>query len=46
MMLRTLNITLGVMVALSVWCAALLIGVLALRVLVGGGLAVYNLMHS
>ena len=46
MMLRTFNIALGVLVARSVWCAALMFGVLALRLVVGGGLAVYNLMHS
>jgi hypothetical protein len=50
MVLKTLNITLGVLVALSVWCAALMVAVLvamlALHVFVIGGQTVYHLVHS
>jgi hypothetical protein len=50
MFLKTLNITLGVLVAFSVWCAALLfaifVAMLALHVLLVGGLTVYHLMQS
>jgi hypothetical protein len=46
MILNTLNITVGVLVAFSVWCAAMLFAVLVLHVLVVGGLTVYHLMHS
>ncbi len=50
MMLKTFNITLGVLVAFSVWCAAILvaalIAILALHVLIAGGFTVYHLMHS
>jgi hypothetical protein len=46
MMMKTINITVGVLVAFSVWCAAVMFAILALRVLVVGGLTVYNLMHS
>jgi hypothetical protein len=46
MLIKTINMTLGVLVAFSVWCAALVFAVLALRVLLAGGLTVYHLMHS
>jgi hypothetical protein len=50
MILKTFNITLGILVALSVWCAALMfavfVAILALHVLVVGGLTVYHLMQS
>jgi hypothetical protein len=49
MMIRTLNITLGILVAFSVWCAALMLAVflavLALHVLVIGGFTVYHLLY-
>ena len=45
-MTKTIQITLGVLVAFSVWCAALLFAVLALHVVVIGGFTVYHLMHS
>ena len=49
MILKAFNITLGVLVAFSVWCAALMfavfIAMLMLHVLVIGGLAVYHLMQ-
>jgi len=52
MMLKTFNITLGVLVAFSVWCAAatfaifvaVLAAILPLHVVVIGGLIVYYLM--
>jgi hypothetical protein len=50
MLLKTLNITLGVLVAFSVWCAALMFAVFAailtLHVLAIGGLMIWHLMHS
>jgi len=45
-MIKAFNITLGVLVAFSVWCAALLFAVLALHVVVIGGLTAYHLLHS
>ena len=46
MMINTINITLGVLVAFSVWCAAVMFAIATLRVLVMGGFAVYHLMPS
>ena len=50
MMIKTLNITLGVLVGFSVWCAALLFAILvamvAMHILVIGGLTIYHLMNS
>ena len=50
MIIKTINITLGVLVAFSVWCAALLfavfIAIVTLHVLVIGGFTVYHLMNS
>ncbi len=50
MMIRTINITLGVLVAFSVWCAALMfaifVAVLMLHVVVIGGMTAYHLLHS
>ena len=50
MIIKTFNITLGVIVAFSVWCAALMFAVFVamvmLHVLVIGGLTVYHLMHN
>ena len=46
MMMKTFNITLGALVAFSVWCGAVLMTVLTLHVIVIGGLTVYHLMHS
>lgn len=45
MIIKTINITLGVLVAFSVWCAALMFAVLVLHVLVIGGFTVYHLMQ-
>ncbi len=46
MMQKAFHVSLGVLVAFSVWCAALVFAVLALRVLLAGGLTVYHLLHS
>jgi len=46
MMIKTFNITLGVLVAFSVWCAAVMFAIATLHVLVVGGFALYHLMHS
>jgi len=46
MIIKTINITLGVLVAFSVWCAALVFAVATLHVLVMGGFTVYHLIHS
>jgi hypothetical protein len=50
MVLKAINITLGVLVAFTVWCAALMfalvVAILALHVMVIGGLTVYHLMNS
>jgi hypothetical protein len=46
MMMKTINITVGVLVALSVWSAAVMFAIVTLRVLVVGGFTVYRLLHS
>ena len=46
MVINTINITLGVLVAFSVWCAAVMFAIVTLHVLVIGGFTVYYLMHS
>jgi hypothetical protein len=46
MIIKTINITLGVLVAFSVWCAAVMFAIVTLRVVVMGGFTVYHLMHS
>jgi hypothetical protein len=50
MIIKTINITVGVLVAFSVWCAAVMfavfVAIVALHVLVIGGFTVYHLMHS
>jgi len=46
MIVKTINLSLDVLVAFSVWCAAIVFGIMALRVMVTGGVAVYQLMHS
>jgi hypothetical protein len=46
MLIKTFNVTLGVLVAFSVWCAAVLFAIATLHVLVAGGFTVYHLMHS
>jgi hypothetical protein len=50
MMMKTIHITVGVLVAFSVWCAAVLVAVcvaiVVLHVLVIGGVTVYHLMQS
>jgi hypothetical protein len=49
MMLKTFNITLGALVAFSVWCAAVMFTVftvvIGLHVLVIGGMTAYYLTH-
>ena len=50
MMIKTMKITLDVLVAFSVWCAAVMfavfIAIMARHVVVDGGFTVYHLMHS
>jgi hypothetical protein len=46
MMIKTINITVGVLVALSVWCAAVMFAIVTLHVLVMSGFAVYHLLNS
>jgi hypothetical protein len=46
MVMKTINITVGVLVALSVWSAAVMFAIVTLRVLVMGGLTVYHLLNS
>jgi len=46
MIIKTINITLGVLVALSVWCAAVMFAIVTMHVLVMGGFTVYHLLHS
>jgi hypothetical protein len=46
MMIKTINITLNILVAFSVWCAAVMFAIVTLHVLVMGGFTVYHLMHS
>ena len=46
MVIKAINITLGVLVAFSVWCAAVMFAIVTLHVLVMGGVTVYHLMHS
>ena len=45
-MIKAFNITLGALVAFSVWCAAVIFAIVALNVVVIGGLTVYHLLHS
>jgi hypothetical protein len=46
MIIKTINIALGVLVALSVLVAAVMFTVAALHVAVVGGTTVYHLMHG
>jgi hypothetical protein len=46
MIIKTMKITLNAMVAFSVWCAAVMLAIVMLRVLVIGGFTVYHLLHS
>ena len=50
MIIKTINITLGVLVAFSVWCAAVMVAafvaIMALHVLGIGGMTAYHLLHS
>ena len=46
MMIKSFNIALGVLVAFSVWCAAVLFAILALHIMVIGGFTIYHLMNS
>jgi hypothetical protein len=46
MIIKTMKITLNALVALSVLCAAVMLAIVTLHVLVVGGLTVYHLMHS
>lgn len=45
LMLKTVNITVGVLVGFSLWCAAIIAAIVALHVLLIGGMTVYHLMH-
>ena len=49
MMMKTFSMTVGILVALTVWFAALtmalFLAVLGMHVLVIGGLTVYHLLH-
>jgi len=44
--MNTINIVLGVMVALSVWFAAVMFAILALHLVVIGGFTVYHMLYS
>ena len=46
MMLKAFNLTLGALVAFTVWCYAIAFTVMSLHVLVIGGFTVYHLLHS
>jgi hypothetical protein len=46
MMTKTIHITVGVLVALTVWCAAVMFAIVTLDVLVTGGITVYHLLNS
>lgn len=49
-MLKTINVTVGILVALSLWSAAVMftvfVALLAWHVLVVGGLTAYHLLHN
>ncbi len=49
-MIETMKITLDVLVAFSVWCAAVMfavfIAILARHVVIDGGMTAYHLLHS
>ena len=45
MMIKSFNIALGVLVAFSVWCAAVLFTIMVMHVLVIGGFTVYRLIN-
>jgi len=49
-MLKTINVTLGALVAFSVWMAVVFLGILVaaavMKIFMIGGSAVYHLMHS
>ena len=50
MMIKTFKITLGLLVAFSVWCAALMfavfVAIIAVHVLVISGFTIYHLVNS
>jgi hypothetical protein len=50
MMIKTLNLTLDVLVAFSVWCAAVMfamfVAIVTLHVVMIGGMTAYHLIHS
>jgi hypothetical protein len=50
MIIKTINLTLDVLVAFSVWCAAVMfavfVAIVILHVLVIGGFTAYHLMNS
>ncbi|HEY0257524.1 MAG TPA: hypothetical protein VGC39_08780 [Candidatus Methylacidiphilales bacterium] len=45
-MIKTINITVGILVAFSIWCAAVTLAVLILRLLMAGSFTLYHLIHS
>jgi hypothetical protein len=49
MITKTINIALGVLVALTVWCAAVMfaivIAMIALRIVIFGGFTVHHLLN-
>jgi hypothetical protein len=49
MITKTINITLGVLVAFTVWCAALMFAIfaamIALHIMMFGGFTVYHLLN-
>ena len=46
MLVKTINITVGVLVTFTVGCAAVLFALMAWRLLVLGGIAVFHLLNS
>jgi len=50
MMIKTMKITLDVLVIFSVWCAAVMfavfIAIMARHIVVDGGMTAYHLLHS
>ena len=46
MIVKTFNLTLDVLVAFSVWSAAVMFAIVTLHVLVAGGFTVYHLLHT
>ena len=45
MMTKTIHIMVSVLVALTIWCAAVMFAIVTLRVLVIGAITAYHLLH-